>query len=59
MATNEGKKMAETMAERIMNIDSIGVKSWTILVMSAYEEGKAAGKEEERKRWEQKQAATA
>jgi hypothetical protein len=59
MATKDGKKMAETMAERIMNIDDLGNKSWTMLVLAAYEEGKATGKQEERQRWEQRQVATA
>ncbi|MDR0947893.1 MAG: hypothetical protein LBM69_00060 [Lachnospiraceae bacterium] len=59
MATKDGKKMAETMAEKIMSIDDLDGKSWSLMVLSAYAEGKAAGKQEERQKWEQKQAATA
>ena len=49
------------MAERFMGIDDLEGKSMTIMMMSAYAEGKAAGKAEERRRWEQerKQAAVA
>jgi hypothetical protein len=55
MTRNEKKTVIENMAERFMKIGDIEGKSMTIMVMSAYAEGKAAGKEEERRKWEQKQ----
>jgi len=58
--TREDKKTAiETMAENFMSISDFEVKSMTIMVMSAYAEGKAAGKLEERHKWEQKEAVAA
>lgn len=36
----------KSMAEKFMNIDDLEGKSMTIMVMSAYAEGKAAGKAE-------------
>ena len=56
MTRNEKKAVIESMAEKFMNIDDLEGKSMTIMVMSAYAEGKAAGKAEERRRWEQKEA---
>jgi len=41
-----------------MSIDNLEGKSMIIMVMSAYTEGKAAGREEERKMWEKWQIAT-
>lgn len=59
MTRNEKKAVIEKMAERFMNIDDLEGKSMTIMVMSAYAEGKAAGKAEERRRWEQKKTIAA
>lgn len=50
MTRNEKKAVIESMAEKFMNIDDLEGKSMTIMVMSAYAEGKAAGKAEERRR---------
>ena len=58
MTRNEKKAVIENMAERFMSIDDLEGKSMTIMVMSAYTEGKAAGKAEERQKWEKKQAVT-
>jgi uncharacterized protein YcbK (DUF882 family) len=54
MTRNEKKAVIEGMAERFMTIKDIEGKSMTIMVMSAYAEGKAAGKEEERQEREQR-----
>ena len=61
MTKKEKKAVIESMTERFMGIDDLEGKSMTIMMMSAYAEGKAAGKAEERRRWEQerKQAAVA
>jgi len=61
MTKKEKKAVIESMAERFMGIDDLEGKSMTIMMMSAYAEGKAAGKAEERARWQQsqKQAAVA
>ena len=59
MTRNEKKAGIESMAEKFMNIDDLEGKSMTIMVMSAYAEGKVAGKAEERRRWEQKEAVAA
>ena len=61
MTKKEKKAVIESMAKRFMGIDDLEGKSMTIMMMSAYAEGKAAGKAEERRRWEQerKQAAVA
>ena len=63
VAMQQGKlpigTVIESMAEKFMNIDDLEGKSMTIMVMSAYAEGKAAGKAEERRRWEQKEAVAA
>lgn len=56
MTRNEKKTAIENMAERFMSISDPEGKSMAIMVMSAYAEGKAAGKVEERRRWEQKEA---
>ena len=56
MTRNEKKTAIENMAERFMSISDLEGKSMAIMVMSAYAEGKAAGKVEERRRWEQKEA---
>lgn len=56
MTKNEKKAVIEDMAEQFMSIDSLEGKSMIIMVMSAYTEGKAAGRAEERKMWEQRQA---
>lgn len=57
MTKSEKKAVIESMAERFMGIDDLEGKSMTIMMMSAYAEGKAAGKAEERRRLEQEQAA--
>ena len=57
MTRNEKKKIIEKMTERFMSIEDLEVKSMTIMVLSAYAEGKAAGKAEERRKWEEKKAA--
>ena len=59
MTRDEKKAAIENMAERFMEIDDLEGKSITIMTMSAYAEGKAAGKAEERRRWEQKEAVVA
>lgn len=59
MAKEERKQTIEAMAEKFMSIDDLEGKSMTVMVMSAYAEGKAAGKQEERRRWETEQAAVA
>lgn len=58
MSKDERKQMVEAMAEKFMGIDDLEGKSMSVMMMSAYAEGKAAGKQEERQRWEQ-QAAVA
>ena len=55
MTKNEKKTAIENMAEKFMGIDDLEGKSMTIMVMSAYAEGKAAGKQEERRKWENKE----
>lgn len=59
MTRNEKKAVIENMAEQFMSIDDLEGKSMTIMCMSAYAEGKAAGKAEERQKWEKKQAVAA
>ena len=44
MTRNEKKAVIEDMAEQFMSIDSLEGKSMIIMVMSAYTEGKAAGR---------------
>lgn len=50
MTRNEKKAVIESMAEKFMNIDDLEGKSMTIMVMSAYAEGKAAGNHAEDER---------
>ena len=57
MTRNEKKDVVENMASRFMSIEDIEGKSMAMMCMSAYAEGKAAGKQEERQRWKQKEAA--
>lgn len=59
MTRKEKKAVIESMAERFMSIEDLEGKTMTIMCMSAYAEGKAAGKAEERQRWEQREAAVA
>lgn len=59
MTREEKRVAAESMAERFMGFDDLDDQSMAMIAMSAYAEGKAAGKAEERKRWEQKEAAVA
>lgn len=40
MTRNEKKAVIESMAEKFMNIDDLEGKSMTIMVMSAYAEGR-------------------
>ena len=47
MTRNEKKTAIENMAERFMSISDLEGKSMAIMVMSAYAEGKAAGKVED------------
>jgi len=58
MTRKEKKAVIEDMAKQFMSIDNLEGKSMIIMVMSAYAEGKAAGREEERKMWEKRQIAT-
>ena len=44
MTRNEKKTAIENMAERFMSISDLEGKSMAIMVMSAYAEGKAAGR---------------
>lgn len=60
MTKEEKKRTIENMAERFMSIENLEGKSMTIMIMSAYTEGKAAGKAEERAKWEKRlEVATA
>lgn len=59
MTREEKRAEAESMAEHFMSMESLEGQSMAMIAMSAYAEGKAAGKAEERKRWEQKEAAVA
>ena len=47
MTRNEKKTAIENMAERFMSISDLEGKTMAIMVMSAYAEGKAAGKVED------------
>ena len=51
MTRGEKKKVIESMAEQFMSIGDNEGKSMVIMVISAYMEGKAAGKQEERAKW--------
>lgn len=55
MTRSEKKEVIESMAEQFMSVDDNEGKSMIIMVMSAYMEGKAAGKQEERAKWERQQ----
>ena len=57
MSKDEKKERLENMAERFMGIAEPEAKSMVVMVMFAYVEGMAAGKAEERRKWEKKQAA--
>lgn len=54
MTRNEKKKVIEQMAEKFTRIDDLEEKTMIVMIMSAYAEGKAAGKAEERRKWEEK-----
>jgi hypothetical protein len=58
MTRNEKKSAIESMAERFIGFDTVEEKTLAAMTMSAYTQGKAAGKEEERAKWEQRLAAT-
>lgn len=55
MTRSEKKQAIESMAEQFMSVGDSEGKSMIIMVMSAYMEGKAAGKQEERAKWERQQ----
>ena len=56
MATrNEKKEIIEQIAQEYMETENLEEKSMAIMVMSAYIEGKDAGKAEERSKWENKE----
>lgn len=55
MTRGEKKQVIESMAEQFMSVGDNEGKSMIIMVMSAYMEGKAAGKQEERAKWERQQ----
>ena len=55
MTRSEKKQVIESMAEQFMSVGDNEGKSMIIMVMSAYMEGKAAGKLEERTKWERQQ----
>lgn len=46
MTMEEKKKKIETLARKYMSIEIPELKSMAIITMTAYEEGKKAGKEE-------------
>ena len=52
MTKKEKKFKIECLTERFMNADE-SAKTMAVIAISAYIEGKAAGKAEERRRWEQ------
>lgn len=52
MTRSEKKAVIESMTEKFMNADE-SAKTMAVIAISAYIEGKAAGKAEERRRWEQ------
>lgn len=59
MAKNERtekKVLIEKMAEKFSKADNFEGKSMAAMCISAYIEGRAAGKAEERRRWEQEKA---
>jgi hypothetical protein len=51
MTRSEKKEVIEGMAEQFMSVGDNEGKSMIIMVMSAYMEGKAAGRQEERAKW--------
>lgn len=55
MTRDEKKAAVEKMAENFMQINDAEVQSFAVLCMSAYIEGKAAGRAEERQKWERKE----
>lgn len=55
MTRSEKKEVIESMAEQFMSVGDNEGKSMIIMVMYAYMEGKAAGKQEERAKWERQQ----
>lgn len=55
MTRKEKKTAIENMAEDFMNLGNKG-KTMVMLMQTAYNEGKAAGKQEERAKWERKPA---
>lgn len=57
MTRNERKVAIENTAKMCMSVESLEAKSIVCMIVSAYIEGKAAGKAEERKKWEQERAA--
>lgn len=59
MSKDERKELIEGMAEQFTGIEDVERKSMAALCMSAYAEGKAAGKQEERRNWERKTKETA
>ena len=59
MMTREKKKeVVAGMAEEFMNTESVEEKSFAFMLMTVYMEGKAAGKQEERQKWEKQQKAS-
>ena len=58
MTRNEKKVAIGNMAEMCMSVENLEGKSMVFMIVSAYMEGKAAGKAEERQKWEKKQAVT-
>lgn len=52
MNKEEKKKKIEELAEKFMAIETPEEKAYAIMHMTAYLEGKEAGKLEERRRWE-------
>lgn len=51
MTRKERKTAIENMAEDFMNLGNKG-KTMVVLMQTAYNEGKTAGKREERAKWE-------
>ena len=56
MTRKERKTAIENMAEDFMNLGNKG-KTMVVLMQTAYNEGKTAGKREERAKWERKPAS--
>mgnify|MGYP001029841361 CR=1 FL=1 len=53
---SEKKVLIEKMAEKFSRAEDLEGKSMAAMCISAYIEGRAAGKAEERRRWEQEKA---